>query len=164
MVSNERHGMNNNSSFSDDTNSQFALSYELLHLLQWIGKNDTDKLKKLIAKAIQAGLHDEIQKINQSPTPHLLQEIHANMIHFFDILDELLFNAINEHVKKKAQTKNLFPTIDFIDGVVCNRTMIRYTIEETLKKLNTHGNTNPQEQLYKELLKQWKPVHKNYIN
>ena len=37
--------MNDNNSFSHDSNSQFALSYELLHLLQWLSRNDTDKLK-----------------------------------------------------------------------------------------------------------------------
>ena len=39
----------NNDSFSHDGNTQFALSYELLHLLKWLEQHDIEKLKKIIS-------------------------------------------------------------------------------------------------------------------
>lgn len=154
----------NNDSFSHDTNSQFALSYELLHLLQWLGRHDADKLKKLIAKAIAQGLHDEIQRFDKVSNPDLLQDMHNSMIDFFELLDELLFDAINQHLEQKAREKNLLPTIDQIDGSMFDNETVRSSVEKTTKKLDHYPNTNAKEQLYKELLKKWKPFNKNNIN
>ena len=156
--------MNNNNSFSHDTNSQFALSYELLHLLQWLGRHDAGKLKKLITKAIAQGLHDEIQRFDTVAQQDNLQDMHNNMIDFFELLDDLLFDAINQHLEKKARQKNLLPTIDQIDASLCDNETVRSSIEKTTKKLDHYPNTNAQEQLYKELLKKWKPFDKYSIN
>lgn len=154
----------NNDSFSHDSNSQFALSYELLNLLKWLGNNDADKLKKIIAKAIAHGLHDEIQKVNTLSDPSLLEEMHHGIIDFFELLDTLLFDAINEHVQQKAREKNLLPTIDHIDSSLLDHETVRCSVEKTTKKLDMHPNINPQEQLFKELLKKWKPLNKQSMN
>jgi hypothetical protein len=154
----------NNDSFSHDTNTQFALSYELLHLLQWLGRHDADKLKKLIAKAIAQGLHDEIQRFDAISHSHQLQDMHHNMIDFFELLDELLFDAINQHLEQKARERNLLPTIDQIDGNLCDTETVRSSVEKTTKKLDHYPNINAKEQLYKELLKKWKPFNKHSIN
>jgi hypothetical protein len=154
----------NNDSFSHDSNSQFALSYELLNLLKWLGNNDADKLKKLITKAIAHGLHDEIQKVNTLSDPNLLEEMHHSIIDFFELLDTILFDAINEHVQQKAREKNLLPTIDHIDSSLLDHETVRSSIEKTTKKLDLHPNINPKEQLFKELLKKWKPLNKQSMN
>ena len=154
----------NNDSFSHDTTSQFALSYELLHLLQWLGKHDAHRLKKLITKAIANGLHDEMQRFDALSNQQNVQDMHNNMIDFFELLDELLFDAINEHVEKKARQKNLLPTIDHIDTSMCDNETVRFSIEKATKKLDHYPNTNAKEQLYKELLKKWKPIDQNSMN
>jgi hypothetical protein len=156
--------MNDNNSFSHDSSSQFALSYELLHLLQWLTRNDADKLKKIIAKAIAQGLHEEIQKTDNLSDSNLLQDMHHSMIDFFELLDELLFDAMAERTEKKAREKNLLPTIDLIDSTFCDNETVRSSIEKTTKKLDHHPTMNAQEQLFKELLKKWKPVGKNNMN
>jgi len=153
----------NNDSFSHDTSSQFALSYELLHLLQWLGQRDVPRLKKLIAKAIAQGLHDEIQRTDPSYS-HNIQDMHNNMIDFFELLDELLFDAINQHVDKKARQKNLLPTIDQIDANLCDTETVRSSVEKATQQLDHYPNIDAQEQLYKELLRTWKPIDKNSIN
>ena len=156
--------MNDNNSFSHDSNSQFALSYELLHLLQWLTRNDADKLKRIIAKAISQGLHDEIQKIDNLSDSNLLQDMHHSMIDFFELLDELLLDAMAENTEKKAREKNLLPTLDLIDSTFCDDETVRSSVEKTTKKLDHQPTINAQEQLFKELLKKWKPVGKNNMN
>jgi hypothetical protein len=154
----------NNDSFSHDSNSQFALSYELLNLLKWLGNNEADKLKKIIAKAVAHGLHDEIQKVKTLSDPNLLEEMHHGIIDFFDLLDTLLFDAINDHVQQKAREKNLLPTIDHFDSSLLDHETVRSSVEKTTQKLDMHPNTNPKEQLFKELLKKWKPLNKQSMN
>jgi hypothetical protein len=132
--------------------------------LQWLTRNDADKLKKIIAKAIAQGLHEEIQKTDNLSDSNLLQDMHHSMIDFFELLDELLFDAMAERTEKKAREKNLLPTIDLIDSTFCDNETVRSSIEKTTKKLDHHPTMNAQEQLFKELLKKWKPVGKNNMN
>jgi len=154
----------NNDSLTQDNTSQFALSYELLHLLKWLAQHDTDKLKKLIAKAIGHGLHDEIRKTNSASDQNILEEMHHGIIDFFEILDTMLSDAINDHVELKAKQKNLLPTIEHLDSSLLDNDTLRHSVEKTTKKLETHPHMNPKEQLCKELLKKWKPLNKQSIN
>jgi hypothetical protein len=154
----------NNDSFSRDSNSQFALSYELLHLLQWLGQHDTDKLKKIITKAVSHGLHDSIQKTTALYDNNTLEDMHHGIIDFFEILDTLLGDAINDHVEQKAREKNLLPTIDHFDSSLLDNETLRCSVEKTTKKLDLNPHMNPKEQLCKEFLKKWKPLNKESMN
>lgn len=154
----------NKDSFSHDNNAQFALSYELLHLLKWLGENDTEKLKKIIAKAVAHGLHDNIQKTTSSADSRILEDMHHSIVDFFELLDVLLNDAINNHVEKKAKEKNLLPTIDHFDSSLLDTEILRSSVEQTTKKLDLDPHINPKEQLCKELLKQWKPLNKESIH
>ena len=154
----------NNDSFSHDSNSQFALSYELLHLLKWLEQNNTEKLKKIISKAIAHGLHDEIQKGSSMTNQNILEEMHHSIINFFDLLEILLAEAINEHVEKKAREKNLLPTLEHFDTSLLDQAAVRSSIESTTKTLESHPHINAKEQLCKELLKNWKPLSKESVN
>ena len=151
----------NNDSFSHDNNAQFALSYELLHLLKWLEQHDTDKLKKMISKAVAHGLHDEIQKTSSMVNQNILEEMHHGIVNFFELLEVMLADAINEHVDKKARAKNLLPTLDHFDTSMLDHETVRSSIENTTKKLDTHPHINAKEQLCKELLKKWKPLNKH---
>jgi hypothetical protein len=150
----------NNDSFSHDSNAQFALSYELLHLLKWLEQHHADKLKKLIAKAVAHGLHDEIQKTSSTLNQSILEDMHHGIIDFFEVMDTFLADAITEHVEKKAREKNLLPTLDHFDASLLGHDTMRSSIENTTKKLDSHPHINAKEQLCKELLKKWKPSDK----
>lgn len=154
----------NNDSFSHDSNAQFALSYELLHLLKWLGQHDIDKLKKIITKAVAHGLHDTIQKTTTLSDPHILEEMHHGIIDFFEILNTLLSDAINDHVEQKARHKNLLPTIDHFDSSLLDYETVRSSVEKTTQKLDHNPHMNPKDQLCKELLKQWRPLNKQSMN
>lgn len=154
----------NNDSFSHDNNSQFALSYELLHLLRWLGQHDTDKLKKIISKAVTHGLHDTIQKTTSVSDPNILEEMHHGIVDFFELLETLLGEAINTHIEQKAREKNLLPTIDHFDSSLLDNETLRSSIENTTKKLDHNPHMNAKEQLCKEFLKQWKPITKGNIH
>lgn len=154
----------NKDSFSHENNTQFALSYELLHLLKWLGEHDIEKLKKIISKAVAHGLHDNIQKTTSLSDARILEEMHHGIIDFFELLETLLNDAINVHLEKKAREKNLMPTIDHFDASLLDDATLRSSIENTTKKLDLNPQINPKEQLCKELLKQWKPLDKENIH
>lgn len=145
-------------------NAQFVLSHELLYLLRWLIEHDANKLKKIITKAVASGLREEMQKVDNTAEFNLSEDMHHSIIDFFELLEELLLDAINEHVSQKAREKNLLPTIDQIDSTVCDDATVRFSVEKATKKIELNPNANPKEQLLKELLKRWKPHNKNVIN
>lgn len=153
----------NNDSFSHN-NEQFVLSYELLRLLQWLAQHDGDKLKKIVSKAVANGLHDSMEKIDTINEYYLVEDMQHSIVDFFELIEQYLHEAINEHVSKKAREKKLLPTIDQIDSTFCDDATVRFSVEKATKKNDHNPNISAREQLFKELLKRWKPHNKNIMN
>ncbi len=153
-----------NDIFSENTSSQFVLSYELLALLRWLANHDTDKFKKIIGSALAAGLQDEINKIDKTEEAVLLAEMQHSITDFLSNLEGLLLEVIGEHVEKRARQQNLLPAIDQIDTAECDDSTVRFSLEKATAKLASNPNANPKELLFKEILKRWKPHNKNIKN
>ena len=140
----------------DDT--QFVLSYELLCLLRWLTEHDAEKLKKIIAKAISSEeLSEEMKRVDRSDTTDQTQNIHYNIVDFLSLLESLLLESMADKLDKKARQKNLMPAIEQIDSSVCDTAVVRFSLEKATAQIEFNPNINPKEQLFKELLKRWKP-------
>lgn len=140
----------------DDT--QFVLSYELLCLLRWLTEHDAEKLKKIIAKAISCEeLSEEMKRVDKSDTMDQTQNIHYNIVDFLSLLESLLLESMSEQLDKKARQKNLMPAIEQIDSSVCDNEVVRFSLEKATAQMEFNPKINPKEQLFKELLKRWKP-------
>ncbi len=147
--------------FSHDT--QFTLSYEFLGLLRWLTLHDQERLKKIITRALETGLHDELKKsatITQEFSSD--NEVQNSIIDFLGLMETMLFEAMNEHTVKRAIQKNLMPAIDQIDTTVCDDATVRFSVEKATATHTMHEN--PKELLLKELLKRWKPNKKTILN
>ena len=152
---------------SDDMmrkNGQFVLSYELLALLRWLAEHDADKLKKIIGKALTAGLGDELQKIDDTEDAHLLDMLQHGITDFLGIMESLLLEVVAESVKEKARYQNLLPAIDQIDSTICDDNTVKFSLEKATAKMDNDPEANPKEVLFKELLRRWKPADKNVKN
>jgi len=155
----------NNNEFSNDNNTQFVLSYELLSLLRWLADHDAEKLKKMISKALSLGLKEEVNRARQGKTEEqTLEEIQHGILDFFGLMEVLLHEAMSENAVQTAMQKNLMPAIEQIDSAVCDDATVRTSIEKATAKIEHNPQENPKEVLFKELLKRWKPQNKNILN
>ena len=157
--------MNDDSLYSQSTDNQFVLSYELICLLQWLMEHDAGKLKTIITKALSSGLKNQIQKestLVENPTD--LEDIQESIIDFFGMLEALLLESINELAVKKALEKNLLPSIDKIDSTICDNATVQFSVEKATSDIDRNPQENPKELLFKELLRRWKPNKKNVLN
>ncbi len=145
-------------------NSQFVLSYELLALLRWLADHDADKLKKVIGKALKSGLQEELKKIDQAEEVSLLEDMQHGITDFLSLLEVLLIETVSEHIKQKAKYQNLLPAVDHIDSTICDDSIVRFSLEKATEKIESNPEANPQEMLFKELLKRWKPIDKEIKN
>jgi hypothetical protein len=159
-------GMMNNDQFSRYTNSeQFVISYELLALLQWFVEHDAEKLKKIIAKALDAGLIDKLQHSEDDCIAHEpIEDMQGNIIEFFSLLEALIAETIHEQAVQNAVEKNLMPAIDHLDSSVCDNATVRFSIEKATSRLKKSPQENPQEILFQEILRRWKPSKKKILN
>ena len=57
--------------------------------------HDIDKLKKIISKAVAQGYMRKFKRASCSFNQNVLEEMHHGIIDFFELMDTLLNDAIN---------------------------------------------------------------------
>lgn len=156
--------INNDSFNADNTHNQFVISHELLALLQWLVEHDAERLKKIVSKAMSTGLREEIQRHKNIGESHIAEDIQHSIVEFFGLLESLLYETASEQAMQEAVEKNLMPAIDHIDSTICDNETIRFSVEKATSKLSRSPEENPQDVLFKELLRCWKPGNKKVTN
>jgi hypothetical protein len=155
--------MIDNNSFSHEGQGQFVISFELLCLLKWLIENDAPKLKKMISKAISSGFKPSLYS-NNNLSREDIEEIHFNIIEFLGLLEALLHESLHEETTKQAVEKKLMPAIDHIDSTICDDEMVRSSIQKATAKSEIHPELSPEDLLFEELLRQWKPAKDSVKN
>lgn len=156
--------MYDNDQFNDNS-SQLVLSRELLTLLRWLLENDALRIQRLVEKAVQSGLDDQIRKeLNDTTFNEAEAEAHLSIIEFLGLLEASLFEAMKESTARKAAQKKLLPAIEQIDNTVCDDETVRFSIEKAIERSNFSSDEHSKEVLFKELLRHWKPQNKKVVN
>ena len=148
---------------NEDMN-QLTLSYELLYLLQWLIEHEPEGLKALIAESLKHGLKDQIKSIRPSNENEAPEDIQNSIIDFFGMMELLLHEASNEQTFQQMMEKKLMPAIDHIDTTQCSDEVVQLSIEHATNQFDNSPEKNPQELLYKELLRCWQPKKKTATN
>ena len=148
----------------NDETSQVTLSYELLHLMQWLIENEPEQLKALISQAMRNGLKQELKDRDNQPVKESADTIRYSFVDFLELLEVLLHEVYNEETLKAVMEKKLMPAIDHIDTTACDTETVQISIEEASSQFENDPKKNPQELLFKELLRTWKPNKKHLAN
>lgn len=134
-----------------------TVSYELLYLLQWLLENEPERLKKIIKHSLHNGLSEEIKNASKENDTSP-EEMQYSIIDFLVFLESLLHESLHEERLKKIVEKKMMPALDNIDGQECDQETVDVSVEKASLKFETHPQENPQEILFQELLKCWKPT------
>ena len=153
--------MSDNNFFSNqEQENQFVISYELICLLRWLAEQERPKLKRIMSKALKAGLGAELKDAEHQAEQFDLEEAQQGIVEFFWMLEDILAEAINDEAVKHALEKNLIPALEHIDSTVCNDAIVRFSAERASTKNNLSGKETTQELFFKEILRRWKPGKK----
>lgn len=147
--------MKNNNSLN---NTQFMMSYEILHLLKWLLANEQEALKKIIIKSVNNGLMDEldIEHSSKNNEEHLQQ----NIIDFFSLLEILFYEVLNESKFNKQSNRNILPMINNIDSTIFDSSAVEMSIAKATSMHKLNSKEDLKTILCKELLKRWRPDKK----
>lgn len=143
-----------------EAKGQLTLSHELLALIQWLVEHDAERLKKIIARATDKGLKERISHQTRNANAQALEEAQHSIMDFFALLEVLLAESLHENTVQQALEKNLMPALEHIDSTQCDDATVRSSVAKATSKLQSNEQANPQEVLFQELLKQWKPSKK----
>ncbi|HEX2978074.1 MAG TPA: hypothetical protein VHO47_03060 [Candidatus Babeliales bacterium] len=147
-------------SFFDNENTQFELSYEFLALLKWLVENESENLKKIVARAVRNNFMRDVGT-TKNVNPEFVQ---SSIVDFLELIDTLLLEVSHESRIKKAVEYNLMPAIDQIDTTSCDKSTLQTTLDKATAALEAFPEKNPKDILCAELLKRWKPLKNSQLN
>lgn len=135
---------------------QFVLSYELLKLMRRIVEHHDEEFKQFISMVVAKQLlesRDSAEAINQEDAQYAITD-------FLGLIEVLLMEIRNEQAINTVLQRQLMPAVDHIDTSSCDQQTIATSIMDATQKFEKNPRKNPQELLYKELLRNWKPAKK----
>jgi hypothetical protein len=147
----------------EENNTQLTISHELLLLLRWLITHEEERIKKLVQRAINTGLHMELHDCNRQYTSESSewQELQHSVEDFFTMLEVLLAETVNDKINCNAQHDQLTPALDQIDSTMCDTNTVRSSLEKaSVQFAKNPEKNNAKEILFHELLKNWKPTTK----
>lgn len=151
--------------FDKDDGQQFVISSELLQLLRWLFEHEQEVLKKLISKSLANGLGETLKNYEHQATDHEpIEELQLNIIEFFALLENLLYEAVEEAEVTKVMQKQLIPAINKIDMSACSNNTLASSVAKATSRYENNPKEDPKDLFLKELIKLWKPSKKNTLN
>lgn len=157
----------NTTDMTTSTTGQLIVSRELVLLIRWLMENQEEALRKMVKKAVAHNAHMESgDSLATEFGIESLDEMNQHLGDFFIVLESLLEDAITQQVLQTARAKNLMPTIEHLDASSYAPETVRSCLEKTAKKMASDPTSNAKDQLFEELLKQWRPAtkHKQDMN
>ncbi|MBT3456138.1 hypothetical protein HN446_03685 [bacterium] len=144
----------------DMNNNQLIISAELLYLLQWLVDHEAEAIKKIIRRSFKKGLSSQFAQLKNKKEIILSEDAQNSIIDFIGLLEVLLSELIDEDSDRRKIQKKMMPAIEHIDSTVCDESILAYSLEEASSKIEKNPDENPQETLFKEILKNWNPQNK----
>lgn len=141
----------------NDTGDQFVISHELIELMEWIVSHDQEGMKRLITKALSHGLGAELKRSKSSIPLRDAQDAQCSVLDFLELMETLLLEASSEQIVNTTVQRKVLPALDHIDTSTCDASMVQSSAAVVAAQMNKTPDENPQELLFKELLRRWNP-------
>lgn len=139
--------------FNDRFNSDhLVISPDLLVLMRRIMNEHEQEFKALIGKTF---LHKKSTIDDVDP-----QDAQLIILDFFALMEDLLEQVRQEQEVAHHMQKQLMPSIDHIDHTGCDEHTVNSSAQRATDQVRNNPQANPQELLFKELLRHWKPSKK----
>jgi len=140
-----------------ENDDQFVVSYELLHILQWLLTYEKEAFTKLVQRAYVQGsesLKENSELYEQMEESEYLQN---SVLDFFSFLEQEVSLVASAESIKNIMQKKLLKTLDHIDPKVFDPAIIQKSMQVTAEKVHPQQNDLAKDYFLKQLLKKWHP-------
>lgn len=142
--------------FGDRFTDHLVITPELLVLMRRLVTDHEHDLKALVSKVVtKKSSGDDVA----DP-----QEAQAIILEFFALMEHLLEQAHQEQEVAQHLQKQLMPSLNHIDQTSCDHHMVSSSAQSAIDQMRSNAQANPQELLFKEILKHWKPSKKTILH
>ena len=131
---------------------QLSLSFELILLFKWFLKNGKNKLRLLIREAVDAGLAEKLEKLDDRDYADMVLTMHDDVLDFVLFLEDELWDELE---RKDVSISRV------IDKEMLDEKML--LLGATRVKSGALVDEK-KEELLKKLLQSWKPESGETIN
>ena len=148
-------------------NGQFIISYELLQLLEWLLHHEQDMLKQLVLAALEQGLQKKLLQASRQTSEQIQkagEEMKQSAVDFFTLLESLMIEAVHERKAQDTVSRSLIPALDHMDLRLYDPHTMSQSVAKVHTAIHKKNGEKPEEVLYRELLKRWKPAKKANLN
>jgi hypothetical protein len=142
-----------------ESDDQFIVSYELLHILQWLLTYEKEAFTQLVEQAYMQG-SQSIKNSNDNDFDEQTEEseyLQNSVLDFFNFLEKEVTLIANAESIKHIMQKNLLKTLDHIDPKVFDAAIIQESMQVTAEKVSLARNHQAKDYFLKALLKKWHP-------
>jgi hypothetical protein len=144
--------------------SQFILSYELLHLLQWLVQKNPAALKRVVGQALEKGLREDIELQKSTVQRHDPEILQRAVLDFFSLLENALHDVPAVSDELVVEPVVMSDTFDQLDSTLYEKDELSLCLARVKRVIKKGGPASAREALYKELLKNWRPKDKGLYN
>lgn len=142
--------------FDNDYTDQVVITLELLALLRHIVDNHALALRSFITQVQRTQKRTSSDQTKNDD----LEQAQSSIIEFLTLMESLAYEVNREQQATHQMQQVLMPSINRIDTSACDDDTVQASVERATDQLNHDPAKNPQELLFKELLKRWKPTKK----
>lgn len=141
----------------------FAVSADLIRLLQWMLEHEQEGLKRLVKKALDRGFTPTSMEQHQAALAEQTEEddegLKDTITQFFMLLETLLQETNTDHVAVKQLQRCLVPAATHVDMSQYDEIALARSLEKATTAWESNSKETTKAVLCRELLKQWHPQH-----
>ncbi|AXK60277.1 hypothetical protein [Candidatus Chromulinivorax destructor] len=140
-----------------ESDDQFIVSYELLHILQWLLTYEKEAFSQLVEQAYIKGSQSMQSNSEVYEQIEESEDLQNSVLDFFNFLEKEVSIVAHAESIKHIMQKNLLKTLDHIDPKVFDAAIIQESMQVTAEKINPQRNHQAKDYFLKQLLKKWHP-------
>jgi|SaaInlStandDraft_3_1057020.scaffolds.fasta_scaffold33962_2 hypothetical protein len=158
----------------NETNEQLSLSFELICFMDWMLKHGKKQLRDLVKNAIQNGLAQELDNIDEEKYLKISEYLHHAVLDFVLTLEDFIIEELEgvspkESVREKTSTaiKNLDTKFIDVQTILLSLQQAKSKLLKKKKiKINNSIQTKDEAKdvLCTQILKNWKPNSNEPVN
>lgn len=143
-----------------------ALSFELICLMEWLLNNGEQEIFKLVEFALKNGFDQELGNMGPEKYTQIAQDLPNIILDFLFNLEDALLDGFEAVDLDKESKEKLIPTVEHLDTHHIDHQTIWLSIQQTKSTLikNDKANKDAKQVLFKKLLKNWEPQQDEPMN
>ena len=153
-------------------NTSLSISFELIYLINWLLKNQTEDLNKLVQNALNKGFAEKLVQLNEENQSKLAEEMPVAILDLLFYLEDSLLDNLEEMELTSLQGEALAPIIKKIDSSNIDTNTLWISLQQAKEAIakSKIENRNPIKQnnskkiLLEKILQNWKPGQDETLN